>query len=62
MNDQNVTLLSEPSNYISNTTVTQTVVAEYMQSMVEEEMRSAGLDPLNKEDVQKFWTLKGLLD
>ena len=28
----------------------------HLQDLVEEEMRSKGLDPLNKEDVQKYWS------
>ncbi len=28
--------------------------------IVEEEMRLAGLDPLNKDDVRKFWRTKGI--
>ena len=29
----------------------------YLQDLVEEEMRSKGLDPLNKIDVQKYWSI-----
>ena len=32
----------------------------YLQDLVEEEMRSKGLDPLNKIDVQKYWSSKGI--
>jgi len=32
----------------------------HLQDLVEEEMRSKGLDPLNKEDVQKYWSSKGI--
>lgn len=33
---------------------------ENLQSLVEQEMRSKGLDPLNKDDVKTFWRLKGI--
>ena len=32
----------------------------HLEDLVEEEMRSKGLDPLNKDDVQKYWTSKGI--
>jgi hypothetical protein len=32
----------------------------YLEDLVEEEMRSKGLDPLNKNDVQKYWKSKGI--
>ena len=32
----------------------------HLQDLVEEEMRSKGLDPLNKDDVQKYWSSKGI--
>ena len=32
----------------------------YLQDLVEEEMLSKGLDPLNKNDVQKYWKSKGI--
>jgi hypothetical protein len=32
----------------------------HLQDLVEEEMRSKNLDPLNKEDVQKYWASKGI--
>jgi hypothetical protein len=32
----------------------------YLEDLVEEEMRSQGLDPLNKIDVQKYWKSKGI--
>lgn len=32
----------------------------HLTDLVEEEMRSKGLDPLNKNDVQKFWASKGV--
>jgi len=32
----------------------------YLQDLVEEEMRSKGLDPLNTNDVQKYWASKGV--
>lgn len=32
----------------------------YLQDLVEEEMRMKGLDPLNKEDIQKYWMSKGI--
>lgn len=32
----------------------------YLQDLVEEEMRSKGLDPLNKNDVQIYWKSKGV--
>lgn len=32
----------------------------HLQDLVEEEMRSKGLDPLNKDDVQKYWKSKGI--
>lgn len=32
----------------------------YLQDLVEEEMRSKGLDPLNKEDIQIYWKSKGV--
>ena len=32
----------------------------YLQDLVEEEMRSKNLDPLNKEDVQKYWASRGV--
>lgn len=31
-----------------------------LEETVKEEMRAQGLDPLNKEDVQKFWASKGI--
>lgn len=33
---------------------------ENLQSLVEQEMRSKGLDPLNKDDVKEFWRSKGI--
>ena len=33
----------------------------YLQDLVEEEMRVKGLDPLNKEDIQKYWKSKGIV-
>lgn len=32
-----------------------------LQELVEDEMRLAGLDPLNKDDVRKFWWTKGIV-
>ena len=32
----------------------------FLQDLVEEEMRSKNLDPLNKDDVQKYWASKGI--
>lgn len=32
----------------------------YLQDLVEEEMRSKGLDPLNKNDIQTYWKSKGV--
>ena len=32
----------------------------YLEDLVEEEMLSKGLDPLNKNDVQKYWKSKGI--
>ena len=32
----------------------------FLQDLVEEEMRSKGLDPLNSNDVQKYWTARGV--
>lgn len=32
----------------------------FLQDLVEEEMRSKGLDPLNSIDVQKYWTSRGV--
>jgi hypothetical protein len=32
----------------------------YLQDLVEEEMRSKGLDPINKDDVQAYWKSKGV--
>ena len=32
----------------------------HLQDLVEEEMRSKGLDPLNKDDVQFYWKSKGI--
>ena len=31
-----------------------------LEETVKEEMRAQGLDPLNKDDVQKFWASKGI--
>ena len=33
----------------------------YLQDLVEEEMLSKGLDPLNKKDIQDYWKSKGIL-
>ena len=33
----------------------------HLQDLVEEEMRSKGLDPLNKNDIQSYWKSKGIL-
>lgn len=33
----------------------------HLQDLVEEEMRSKGLDPLNKIDIQSYWKSKGIL-
>ena len=33
----------------------------FLQDLVEEEMRSKGLDPLNKSDIQSYWKSKGIL-
>jgi len=32
----------------------------FLQDLVEEEMRSKNLDPLNKVDVQKYWASRGV--
>ena len=32
----------------------------FLEDLVEEEMLSKGLDPLNKNDVQKYWKSKGI--
>jgi len=32
----------------------------HLEDLVEEEMRAKGLDPLNKDDVQKYWMSKGI--
>ena len=32
----------------------------FLQDLVEEEMFSRGLDPLNMNDVQKYWKSKGI--
>lgn len=32
----------------------------FLQDLVEEEMRSKGLDPLNSIDVQKYWAARGV--
>lgn len=31
-----------------------------LQELAEEEMRLKGFDPLNKDDVRKFWRTKGI--
>lgn len=31
-----------------------------LENLVEQEMRSKGLDPLNKDDVKEFWRQKGI--
>lgn len=31
-----------------------------LEEMVKAEMRAQGLDPLNKDDVQKYWASKGI--
>jgi hypothetical protein len=33
----------------------------HLSDLVEEEMRSKGLDPLNKNDVQMYWKSKGIV-
>lgn len=33
---------------------------ENLLELVEEEMRLKGFDPLNKDDVRKFWRTKGI--
>ena len=33
---------------------------ENLQELVEKEMRLKGFDPLNKDDVRKFWRTKGI--
>jgi len=33
---------------------------QYLDEMVAVEMRAEGLDPLNKDDVKKFWASKGV--
>jgi len=32
----------------------------FLQDLVEEEMRAKGLDPINKDDVQKYWASRGV--
>lgn len=32
----------------------------FLQDLVEEVMRSKNLDPLNKDDVQKYWASRGV--
>ena len=32
----------------------------FLQDLVEEEMRARGLDPINKDDVQKYWASRGV--
>ena len=55
----------------SNTTDAQKIIDEqfnprnvsesaFLQELVEEEMRSKGLDPLNNSDVQKYWASRGV--
>lgn len=33
----------------------------FLEDLVEEEMLSKGLDPLNKDDIQKYWKSKGVV-
>lgn len=55
----------------SNKVTTDKIIDEYynprnlnekahLEDLVEEEMRSKGFDPLNKEDVQRYWKSKGI--
>ena len=55
----------------SNTTDAQKIIDEqfnprnvsesaFLQDLVEEEMRAKGLDPINKDDVQKYWASRGV--
>lgn len=48
-----------PINTAESTFLTNPVDG-FLESLVEEEMISKGLDPLNKEDVKKFWASKGV--
>lgn len=56
----------------SNKVTTDKIIDEYynprnlnekahLEDLVEEEMRSKGLDPLNKDDVQAYWKSKGVV-
>ena len=40
--------------------IPQRTVKHTLQSIVEEEMRAANLDPSNSEDVTKYWLGKGI--
>lgn len=33
----------------------------YLEDLVEAEMNSKGLDPLNKDDIQAYWKSKGIV-
>lgn len=35
--------------------------SQNLRELVEEEMRLKGFDPLNKDDVRKFWWTKGIV-
>jgi hypothetical protein len=56
----------------SNKVTTDKIIDEYynprnlnekahLEDLVEEEMRSKGLDPLNKDDIQAYWKSKGVV-
>ena len=36
------------------------LVQDNLENIVEEEMKAQGLNPLNKNDVRKFWASKGV--
>lgn len=57
MSDQPVFLIDGVHPFDNPATKKTTVSLE---ETVKEEMRAQGLDPLNKQDVQKFWASKGI--
>ena len=61
--NQNEKFLSDKQpnvNMLDEYYIPQRTVKYTLQSIVEEEMRAADLDPSNQEDVKKYWLGKGI--
>lgn len=62
--NQNKQILNDqpeiPANMIDEYYIPQRAVKQPLQTLVEQEMVLAGLDPTKEEDVKKYWLGKGI--